>query len=105
MNVNETSQRYRNLNLRLAHIWSRWRKEYLTSLREFHRTKVRKGSETIRIGDVVPVFDEGKKRAEWKTAIVMSPIIGKDGAVRGTDFRTTAKGKPLQISRPVKIWV
>ena len=102
VNVNETSQRYRNLNLRLAHFWNRWRKEYLTSLREFHRTKVRKGLETIRVGDVVKVFDEGKKRAEWKTAVVTRLIKGKDGVVRGADVRATAKGKPLQISRPVQ---
>ena len=27
------SKRFRNVALRLAHVWSRWRKEYLTDLR------------------------------------------------------------------------
>ena len=47
-----------------AHIlecfWKRWRHEYLTSLREFHRT-TGTNEQSIKTGDVVLVYDEGPR--------------------------------------------
>ena len=50
--------------------WRRWKREYLTALRERHniphKTKVVK----IDIGDVVMIKGEDKRRAKWKIGIV-----------------------------------
>ena len=56
----------------LQRFWSRWRHEYLTSLREFHRASGN-NQQTIRVGDVVLVHDD-KPRCLWILAIVESLI-------------------------------
>ena len=101
-NENSVSARFRYLTVKLAHFWNRWRKEYLANLREFHRAKVGRADREVQTGDVVTVFEENKKRGEWKMAVVESLIKGKDNVVRGADLRFIAKGKPVHISRPVQ---
>jgi hypothetical protein len=102
---NETncSKRFRHLTLRLVHFWNRWRKEYLTDLREFHKAKSSsENRKPIEVGDVVIVFEENKKRAQWKTAVVERLIKGKDEIIRGAEVRVITKGKRLRISRPIQ---
>ena len=96
------TRRFRYLSVRLAHFWNRWRREYLTDLREFHRTKVSKDLRPVQIGNVVTVYDESKRRGEWRLAVIESLIKGKDNVVRGANIRVIAKGKPSRMSRPVQ---
>ena len=71
----------------LQRFWSRWRHEYLTSLREFHRT-TGTNQQSIKKGDVVLVHDD-TPRASWKLAIFESLIKGGDGMVRAANIRTS----------------
>ena len=97
------TRRFRYLSVRLAHFWNRWRREYLTDLREFHRNKVsHESAKAVRVGDVVTVYEENKKRGDWKMAVIESLIKGKDEVVRGANIRVIVKGKPMRISRPVQ---
>ena len=81
----------------------RWRKEYLTNLREFHRAKrTRQNNEVIQIGDVVTVFEEGKRRNKWKLAVVEELVKGRDNVVRGAKVRAIVKGKIVRLSRPIQ---
>ena len=66
--------------------WKRWKTEYLTSLREFHRT-TGNNKRTINIGDAVHI-QEGKQRNGWKLAIVDDLITGNDGHVRAAIVKT-----------------
>ena len=43
----------------IQHFWTRWRNEYLTSLREYHRCHGGEGQD-VNVGDVVLVHDEGE---------------------------------------------
>ena len=90
------------MTVKLAHFWKRWRNEYLVNLREFHRAKAGRVVREVQTGDVVTVYEENKKRGEWKMAVVESLIRGKDNVVRGANVRVIAKGKPVRISRPVQ---
>ncbi|XP_078366089.1 uncharacterized protein LOC144650313 [Oculina patagonica] len=101
---NESScyERFRYLTERLTHFWKRWRNEYLVNLREFHRAKSGRAVRQVKVGDVVAVFEENKKRGKWKLAVVESLITGRDSVVRGANVRVIAKGKPVRISRPVQ---
>lgn len=101
-NESSCAARFRYLTVKLAHFWKRWRNEYLVSLREFHRPKADRKDRQIQIGDVVTVFEEDKKRGEWKIAVVESLIKGTDKVVRGANVRVVVKGKPARISRPVQ---
>ena len=79
----------------LERFWSRWRHEYLTSLREFHRSSGN-NEQTIRKGEIVMVHDE-KPRNAWKLAVIEELIRGNDGLVRAASIRT----KNGQTNRPI----
>ena len=97
------SARFKYLSSTLAHFWGRWRKEYLANLREFHKTKrTRQSKAVIQVGDVVTVYEDGKKRNEWKLAVIEELVRGRDGVVRGAKIRVITKGKIVRISRPVQ---
>ena len=90
----------------IRHFWSCWKKEYLTSLREFNKLKVSESDKRIiRKGDVVIIHDD-KLRLYWKLAIVENLIKGNDGLVRAThvkieSYTTTrpiVKLYPLEVS-------
>ena len=72
----------------MGHFSSRWKREYLTSLREFYKTS-RQNGQLIRTGDVVIVHEDNKPRLQWRLAIVEDLIKGKDGQVRAAHIRTS----------------
>ena len=64
----------------LKQFWKRWKLEYLTSLREFHKTT---GNDTqqVRIGDGVLVHDD-TPRINWQMAVIEDVVRGSDGLIR-----------------------
>ena len=94
-NLTEVTKRARRQALLLQHFRNRWRTEYLTSLREFHRT-TGNNKQIINIGDVVLVHDD-KPRINWKLAVIENFIEGEDGQIRAAHIRT-ATGK---TNRPI----
>ena len=100
---NNTIARFKYLSTILGHFWNRWKREYLTNLREFHKVGVsEKGSALVKPGDVVIVFEQGKKRGEWKTGVVQELIRGDDEVVRGVRVCTMTNGRRQVINRPVQ---
>ena len=93
----------------LERFWSRWRHEYLTSLREFHRT-TGTNERSIKQGDIVLIHNEDA-RSTWRLAVVENLIQGGDGLVRAADIRTSTghtnrpvtKLYPLEISTSVAV--
>ena len=90
----------------LQHFWLRWRREYLTELREHHRYG-RLGASTnhhdiVRIGDIVTVYDKNVPRAFWKLARVMQLIPSKDGIIRGALIRVGSSSKQILLRRPLE---
>jgi transposase InsO family protein len=67
-NISELTRRAQIQALILQHFWSRWKAEYLTSLREFHKT-TGKNNQTIRVGEVVLIHDDSP-RIKWKLAVI-----------------------------------
>ena len=94
-------KRFLYLTRKLNHFWNRWRKEYVTDLREFHKLKGAIPAQ-ISSGDVVLIFEENAKRGFWKTGIVQEIIVGKDGVVRGASVRKIGSGKPEILNRPLQ---
>ena len=80
----------------LKAFWTRWQKDYLTSLRERHVVSNKQVKPKIKVGDVVLVHNEGP-RIEWKLAVIDKLIVSPDGEIRAADIRTS-KGK---TNRPV----
>jgi len=88
----------------IGHFSSRWRKEYLTSLREFYKM-TRQSKQMINKGDVVIVHEDNTPRIQWRLAVVEELIMGNDGQVRAAHIRTSthtttrpvAKLYPLEV--------
>ena len=71
----------------IQHFQTRWKQEYLTALREFHKVKGTYAPQTIKVGDVVLIHDYSP-RARWKMAVIENLIKGNDGNIRAAEVRT-----------------
>ena len=61
----------------IQHFQTRWKQEYLTALREFHKVKGTFALQTIKVGGVVLIHDDSP-RFHWKMAVIENLIKGKD---------------------------
>ena len=86
---------------KLNHFTSRWRKEYLLDLREHEKIKKNKES-AVKKGDIVLIYEDNVKRAEWKMGKVEELLPGKDGITRGVKVRTCGKVKYEVLNRPLQ---
>ena len=70
----------------IKQFWNRWRHEYLTALRETHRTTCN-NKQCVSVGDIVLVHDD-TARVNWKLAIIELVNKGKDGLIRSANIHT-----------------
>ncbi|XP_063418864.1 uncharacterized protein LOC134701657 [Mytilus trossulus] len=99
-----TANRQSSVQKRIIHdFWNRWRREYLTSLREQHRnTGI--NTQIIKVGDIVQIHDD-TPRTVWNIAIIVKLVYGRDGLCRsatlrtknGTTSRVISKLYPLEL--------
>ena len=75
-------------NCQTQHFQTRWKQEYLTALREFHKVKGTYTPQTIKIGDVVLIHSDSP-RARWKMTVIENLIKGNDGNVHAAEVRTS----------------
>ena len=89
--------------LLLQHFRSRWRKEYLTSLREVHRT-TGVTEQTVKIGEVVQIHDD-LPRNQWKLAVIEDLKKGDDGYIRSVTVRTASgrTNRPIARLYPLEV--
>ncbi|XP_060554088.1 uncharacterized protein LOC132715131 [Ruditapes philippinarum] len=80
----------------ISHYRLRWRHEYLTSLRQYHKT-TGNNTQTVQVGDVVQIYDESP-RTQWKLGVIQQLIYGNDGLTRAAILRTS---NGLVTSRPI----
>ena len=87
----------------LQRFWRRWRHEYLTSLREYHRS-TGDNKQTSKRGDVVLVHDDGP-RSSWRLAVVEDLIKGGDDLIRAAKIRTSTghTNKPICKLYPLEL--
>ena len=85
----------------IGSFWNTWSKDYLNSLRENSINLGRKG-EGPKVGDVVVIHEDNKKRTLWKLGRVVDLLRGKDGVVRGAKVKTDSKYMGGIIERPLQ---
>ena len=87
----------------IEQFWTRWRREYLTSLRQFNQTSGH-NKQVIRQGDVVIVHDD-KPRTQWRLAVVETLITGNDNLVRAANIRmgTYRTSRPIVKLYPLEV--
>ena len=89
----------------IQHFWKRWRTEYVTSLREFHKF-TKNNEQRIKLGDVVQIHNDSP-RINWKLGVVTELFRGNDGLVRSVKIKTSngettrpiAKLYPLEVTQ------
>lgn len=69
------------------HFETRWKREYLTALREKHRVTGNNYQE-IKTGDVVLIHDD-TARVNWRMAVIESVNKGADGMIRSANIHTS----------------
>ncbi len=77
--------RYRNLQQCREELRSRFQKEYLALLVSHGKSP---RSRKVRVGDVVLIGSDQRKRIDWPLGLVIEVIPGKDGEVRVARVKT-----------------
>jgi len=87
----------------IQHFRSRWKNEYLTSLREFHKTSGN-NQQKIKAGDIVLIHDD-KPRIDWRLAVIEDMIPGNDGLIRAANVRTSTgkTNRPITKLYPLEV--
>ena len=85
------------LALSLQHFRHRWKHEYLTALREFHKVSGN-NSQTINVGETVLIHDD-VLRINRRLAMIEEVLTGKDGLVQATKLRTASGRTNRPITR------
>lgn len=97
-------KRKENINRLLTHFWNRWRDEYVTELREYHKMRKNRFNKDIVANkdDVVIIADDRMPRAQWRIGRITDVIKGKDQRVRAAIIQCqTDQGRRSNIRRPV----
>ena len=105
VSTNQTlTRRSRHHRHLLQQFLERWRRDYLLSLRESHKTKSRQDKKPdISVGDIVILKNDSTSRNFWKLAKIVELLPGRDGAIRsavvkvGSDTR-----KPVLLKRVIQ---
>ena len=86
------------------HFWSRWKREYLTSLRETHTTSGGSNKEVIKVGDIILIHDDCP-RLKWRLAVIQELERGNDGFVRSAIICTDkdVTNRPISKLYPLEV--
>ena len=96
------STRESYLKLLLKHFWTRFLREYLPGLREFHRNASTQNNRLIGLGDIVIIQSDRVPRQKWRMGRVITLYPGKDGIVRAANVKTLdAAGRDIVLKRSI----
>ena len=86
----QLSKRIKHYEKLMTTFWTRWRREYLLNLREFHHQPLKgplaRRDCSVKIGDVV-LIHENLPRSRWRLAPVEKLIDGRDGWCRAAQVK------------------
>ena len=105
VNQNTLTKQMVYLSRVLDHSWERWKKDYLSELRNSHRhTPNKHPADPINIGNIVIVQETDQPRGFWRLAKIEDLITGSDGQVRGARILTRTVGNRLNyLQRPAQL--
>ena len=83
----DITKRFKYISHICDHLWNRWKREYLSALRETHNNDVH-GTVWPKLGELVLIHDEGP-RAKWKLGKIIRLYLGGDGIIRVIQLRTS----------------
>ena len=98
------TRRAKFLQRTLDHFWNRWKSEYLTQLREYHRYSKRANSvRKVQVGDIVCLHENKTPRQQWRLGKIEPLLPGRDGHVRSAVVRVKSGNSPTaEWRRPLQ---
>ena len=98
------TRRAKFLQRTLDHFWNRWKSEYLTQLREYHRYSKRANSvRKVQVGDIVCLHENKTPRQQWRLGKIERLLPGRDGHVRSAVVRVKSGNSPTaEWRRPLQ---
>ena len=98
------SKRIIHLGRTIDQFWARWKTEYLLELRDAHRINSRPSTgPMIKVGDIVVVHSDEKRRGFWNLGKIEELIVGRDDEIRGAIVRVyTGQRKSKLLRRPLQ---
>ena len=106
VSIKELTKRAKYHEIVIQAFWTRWQKEYLTSLREYNSYQKKASNKTaVAIGDVVLIHDN-VPRNQWKIGVVTDLHKGKDGLVRSVSLRISSGSellRPIEKLYPLEV--
>ena len=102
-NAKSLKGRAKYLSIILEHFRTRFKREYLTALREFHTLKKTLNNRVICKGHIVTVYEDKRPRQMWRLGRIVDLIRGNDQNVRSAIVRVYSNGRIIDIRRPVKL--
>ena len=106
-NRQSLTRRAKHYNTLMERFWVTWRKEYLTSLREYNLPKRSLPERSPHVGDVVLVHDNCP-RNQWKLAVIKELFPGQDGLTRSVMVKTSNGNclkRPIEKLYPLELSV
>ena len=100
----EESDSFSNISDILNHYWERWSLEYVTNLREYHKTTERNRHQpTPKAGDIVLVNEKRLPRSMWRIGRV-TKLHGHQG-IRGATIKTSTSylSRPINLLYPIEL--
>ena len=79
--------------------WSRWRREYLTTLQS--RSEWQAERPNLKVGDLVLLKDAETTRNNWPLGLISRTFPNKDGKVRRIEVKVTKHGTAKVFLRPI----
>ncbi|XP_065681375.1 uncharacterized protein LOC124811157 [Hydra vulgaris] len=97
----DINKRHDHLRYVLDHFIMRWKKEYLTELREFHKYRRNIGCLEINVGDADLIEEDKRSRLLWKTAKVEEILKSSDDQRAATVKYLDENGSLRRVKRPI----
>ena len=91
MDCNALSRQVHYLQTLIFHYWNRWRREYLSELRERHKLTNIIPDHQIKLNEDVIIEETHVPRSRWKICQVQEFVTSIDGFNRGRKLRVIGK--------------
>ena len=95
---NRSKKKVQYIDTLVSHYWERWRKEYVTSLRDWKSYK-RSNAVIPEVDDVVLIWEEKIPRQNWLLGRIIELLRSRDGQTRGAKV-VVGKTRAI-IERPI----
>ena len=99
IDFNSGKKRVRYIETLVEHFWERWRREYLSTLRNWNMRYKRSNNIIPDVGDIVIIYEEKVPRQNWMIGRIVEILPSRDGQIRGVKV-FVGKSKTI-IERPV----